>query len=53
MIVRLDQSTKCAKWEMLYEFQKYTLKQKLTLLHLFTDLFRKEILPHSSEYLQG
>ena len=26
---------------------------KLTFLHLFTDLFRKEILPHSSEYLQG
>ena len=28
-------------------------KQKLTLLHLFTDLFRKEIFLHSSEYLQG
>ena len=28
-------------------------RQKLTLLHLFTNLFRKEIFPHSSEYLQG
>ena len=28
-------------------------RQKLTLLHLFTGLFRKEICPHSSEYLQG
>ena len=28
-------------------------RPKLTLLHLFTDLFRKEIFPHSSEYLQG
>ena len=28
-------------------------RPKLTLLHLFTDLLRKEILPHSSEYLQG
>ena len=27
-------------------------RQKLTLLHLFTGLFRKEICPHSSEYLQ-
>ena len=27
-------------------------RPKLTLLHLFIDLFRKEILPHSSEYLQ-
>ena len=28
-------------------------RQKLTLLHLFIDLFRKEIFPHSSEHLQG
>ena len=28
-------------------------RQTLTLLHLFTDLFHKEIFPHSSEYLQG
>ena len=28
-------------------------RPKLTLLHLFTDLFRKEILSRSSEYLQG
>ena len=27
-------------------------KPKLTFLHLFTDLFSKEILPHSTEYLQ-
>ena len=28
-------------------------RQKLTRLHLFTDLVRKEIFPYSSEYLQG
>ena len=28
-------------------------RPKLTLLHSLTDLFRNEILPHSSEYLQG
>ena len=28
-------------------------RQKLTFLHLFTGLFRKEIFPHSAEYLQG
>ena len=28
-------------------------RPKITLLHLFTDLSRKEILSHSSEYLQG
>ena len=28
MIVRLDQNTKWVKWEMLYKFQKYTLKTK-------------------------
>ena len=28
-------------------------RQKLTLLHLFINLFRKENFPHSSEYLQG
>ena len=28
-------------------------RQKLTHLHLFTGLFRKEICSHSSEYLQG
>ena len=26
-------------------------RPKLTRLHVFTDLFCKEILPHSSEYL--
>ena len=29
------------------------IRQKLKLLHLLTDPFRKEIFPHSSEYLQG
>ena len=34
--------------------QSYTCRrQKLTLLYLFTNLFRKEIFSHSSEYLQG
>ena len=28
-------------------------RPKVTLLHLFTDLFCKEILLHSSAYLQG
>ena len=28
-------------------------RPKLTPLHLFTDLFRKEIVPHWSENLQG
>ena len=28
-------------------------RQKLTILHLFTDLFHKEIFPRSLEYLQG
>ena len=28
-------------------------RQKLTILHLFINLFRKENFPHSSEYLQG
>ena len=28
-------------------------RQKLTLLYLFTDLFCEEIVPHSSEYVQG
>ena len=35
MIVRLGQYTKHAKWELLYEFQKYALHESIIImLHL-------------------
>ena len=37
MIIRLDQNSKHAKWEMLYEFQKYALHESIMIVLYFDD----------------